>query len=112
MMFKKFLFVLLALALSLNGVAAIAMPFCQHQPPQYHAKGSDEDHAAHEQGQLQDGLSCDNCASCQTCAAPALPAVALISLPEVMPSLLTATPIEFSPFVPEQPQPPPLFHSV
>jgi hypothetical protein len=108
----KFLFAFVVLALSLQGFTAVAMPFCQHQPAQHHVTMSEESHAAHEHGQAQAKFTCDDCASCQVCAAPAMPAVPLISLPEVAPSLITAAPISFSLFVPEQPQPPPLSRPV
>ena len=119
-MLRNFLFAVLFVTLSLQGFAAVAMPFCQHQAgaiDRAMGQGSEE-HAHHalatanESLSAMEGFACDDCAFCQLCAAPAIPAVALISLPEVMPSLITATPIDFSPFVPEQPQPPPLFHSV
>jgi hypothetical protein len=105
---KKFLFAFVVLALSLQGFAAVAMPFCQHQPAHHYVTGSSDGPTAHEHGQAQDDFNCDDCAPCQVCAAPAIPAVALISFPEAAPSLITAAPVYFSLFVPEQPQPPPL----
>ncbi|MGH8729561.1 MAG: hypothetical protein ACREV9_15700 [Burkholderiales bacterium] len=109
-MIRYFLFAILLLTLNVQSVAAIAMPFCQHQPVQLTM--FDKDHAAHGHEQAQDDFRCDDCASCQTCATPAIPAVALISLPEAMPSLIIAAPVYLSLFVPEQPQPPPLSQAV
>lgn len=113
---KTFLFAFVVLALSLQGFAAVAMPFCQHQAGAiHHSMGQDSEEHAHpasaadNEGRSAAGsFACDDCAFCQLCAAPAIPAVALISLPEAAPSLITAAPVYFSLFVPEQPQPPPL----
>jgi hypothetical protein len=107
-MFGKLLLWVLFMGLANQGIAAVIMPFCKHEPTQHHAMMSDEDHAAHAQGQAQEDWNCDDCASCHTCAAPAIPAVASLSLPSVKPPLAVAEPAHFSLFVPEQPQPPPL----
>jgi hypothetical protein len=113
---NKFLFALVGLAVSLQGFAAVAMPFCQHQPAViHHTIGQDsEQHVNHsfavddEARSAMKRFACDDCAFCQLCAAPAIPAVPSISLPEASPPLITAAPAYFSLFVPEQPQRPPL----
>jgi hypothetical protein len=117
---NKFLFALVGLSLSLQGFAAVAMPFCQHQPAViHHMMAQDSEQHVHHASAVDDEarsamerFACDDCAFCQLCAAPAIPAVVLISLPEVAPSLITTPPVYFSLFVPEQPQPPPLSQSV
>lgn len=105
---KNFLALVLLLSLPLQGVAAVAMPFCQHKPAAHLAAMTDQGHAPHQHAQQKNTLACDDCAFCQLCAAPALPTIAAVTLTHTTTTLNPEPPVHFFLFIPEQPKHPPL----
>jgi hypothetical protein len=120
---RSLLVAFMVLWLPLHGVAAVAMPFCQHaahetgaQPDtaQHHAaQPADHRHsAAHQQAADQNGLlsnlDCGDCGPCHLACSPlaacGAPTVAVPGA-EIFSLLVPCSP---SLFVPEQPKRPPL----
>jgi hypothetical protein len=101
---------LLLIWLPLQGVAAIAMPFCGHQQvPAGAAGGHDGDH--HEHASADHAVppgNCDDCGVCQLACAPAMPSQS--SLPAMSAATQRATFVRGMPppFVPDPLQRPPL----
>ena len=112
--------------LPLQGIAAVAMPFCRHalNGPQSHAVASAIEHAAHRDHAAHDGhdghdthgpsdtgssLRGNDCGACHLACAPAVaPAAAGTLLAPVASERLIADPSKPRAFIPEQPKPPPL----
>ena len=97
---KNFLALVLFLSLPLQGVAAVATPFCQHKPAAHHVAMTDQAHAAHQHGQQKDALACDYCTYCQLCAAPALPTIAAVTPTHTATTLNPELPVHFFLFIP------------
>lgn len=105
---KKFAVLFLFSTLSLQGFAAVAMPFCQHQPIQHHAVMSGHDLDAHQHDEASSNPACDDCAFCQLCTAPALPDTTPLTAPDFSAAFNPESAAHFFLFVPEQTQHPPL----
>jgi len=111
--------------LPVQGLAAVAMPFCQHalgHSAAVQTSGADNDHQHHGQHHHHDkhssnadhsrdlptGLSCNDCGSCHLACSPVVPCAIVAVLPSwghvYNPRLLASDSL----FIPEQLKPPPL----
>ena len=125
-MLRRLVIALLLAWLPVQGIAAVAMPFCRHAMHQapvdvhagHHHGGSGNGvghHADHGSSTLDEVpstasvLNCNDCGACQLACAPAAPPAALaFALPPALAGVFALDPPEPRAFVPEQPQRPPL----
>ena len=133
---RSILSVAIVLWLPLQGYAAVAMPFCQHNMAansahthngtadhsQHHHDGHSGhmaqtdapndragiSHTSHVGSDDTGGLRCNNCGACHLACAPAI--VAIVSVPLLITGSVLESALADSPqfFYPEQPQRPPL----
>jgi ferredoxin len=125
---KSLLSVLIALWLPLQGYAAVAMPFCQHNMAATSSHPGRADQSHHHDGHAQgstshsadadglhipkmgkaSGLACNDCGECHLACAPAI--VAIMSVPLLIAGSVLESAVADSPhsFYPEQPRRPPL----
>jgi len=124
MLVRRVTLVLLMLWLPLQGVVAVAMPFCPHslglpgiasQPQaghEHHAHGTRssaaDSHSDHDPAPPEhSNSSCNGCGVCHLACAPAVPVATSLAFASVdsIYSPLYSTLVRL--FIPEQPQPPP-----
>jgi hypothetical protein len=114
--------------LPLQGIAAVAMPFCRHalpdtsMEPAMHGERQQGSHAQHEHAADHDGhdagadapdpgssLACNDCGVCHLACAPAVAPASSFSASNIMSGQqIAGNPSEPRAFVPEQPKRPPL----
>jgi hypothetical protein len=122
MLARRTILFLAMLWLPLQGVVAVAMPFCPHSqghsgissPPQaaHHAHGehspAPDSHSSHDPAQPKHSdLSCNGCGVCHLACTPTAPATSALEFApaDSVYSPLYSTLVRL--FIPEQPQPPP-----
>jgi hypothetical protein len=123
MLVRRVAVFLLILWLPLQGIAAVAMPFCAHATGQESASSgpqADQNHHAHAHSPATDShaghdpaptkhsdFSCNGCGVCHLACAPTVPAGTILAFASAdsIYSQLCSTLVRL--FIPEQPQPPP-----
>ena len=113
---RKLILIFIMLWLPLQGYAATAMPFCQHNESgqqarhdMMHAAQDDQhSHPSNDQHTAKGGLPCDNCTMCHMCSAIVIPTIAVNLTITPDKHFDIPAPIRFSLVFPEQPQRPPL----
>ena len=123
MLVRRVAVFLLVLWLPLQGIAAVAMPFCAHATGHESASSDlqfDQNHHAHAHSPAADShpghdpaptkhsdFSCNGCGVCHLACAPAVPTTTILTFASVdsIYSHLYSTLVRL--FIPEQPQPPP-----
>ena len=114
-MLRKTIVSFLVLWLSLQGMTAVAMPYCRHAGGE--AQASQLEHACHQAHAAQQSAqpdqdrhmqACDDCSYCHLCGTASLPASPIIRADSPAPSALPDSVAQFySPISPDLPYRPP-----